>query len=143
MTIYDKYFHFKLTNICFFCFYLLCLSAIFVIRHVLGLPLILGLWLFSRMTDNDGAEGDESLRQLQHLCHFCGAVFVRIETSPDCTKSEGISCKKDILRSCRAVLNPEPLSWTLCHIQRWPAQPSSAYRHVGCYLRVQRVSPCC
>ena len=45
---------------------LLCLSAIFVIRHVLGLPLILGLWLFSRMTDNDGAEGDESLWQLQH-----------------------------------------------------------------------------
>ncbi len=52
------------------------------------------------MTDNDGAEGDESLWQLQHLSHFCGTVLVWIETSPNGTKSEGIGCKKDIFSSC-------------------------------------------
>ena len=65
------------------------------------------------MTDNDGAEWDECLWQFQHLSHFSGTVFVRIKTCPDCTKSKGIGCKEDVFSGCRAVLNPESLSWAL------------------------------
>ena len=41
---------------------LLRLSAILVVRHILRLPLVLGLGLLSGMTDNDGTEGDDRFR---------------------------------------------------------------------------------
>ena len=69
---------------------LLYLSAKLVIRYVLWLPLVLWCRTLSRVANDNGAEGDDGLGQMEHLRDGCYTVVHGIESRPDGTETESV-----------------------------------------------------
>ena len=77
--------------------------------HILLLPLVLRLYHFLRISDDEGVERDEMGRKIQKLLHPLITVLEWIEGCPYGSKMQALCHQENVLCGSRAILNPKLL----------------------------------
>ena len=77
--------------------------------HILLLPLVLRLYHFLRISDDEGVERDETGRKIQKLLHPLITVLEWIEGCPYGSKMQALCHQENVLCGSRAILNPKLL----------------------------------